>query len=228
MATCNAAASLGRSIGFDFIAPATVPAFGQATPRHPKKQFNRRIASFIDGGYLAQLTAAERLSVDFGVLAQTLAGEIDILRTSYFDCLPYLGVDASPEDRERFASKHRFFTALSHLPRFQVRLGKLEFRGYDENGRPTYAQKRVDADLASQLAVLAAKQMVTDISLVAGDSDFIPAIEIAKAEGVAVHLFHDGDSAHRDLVELCDTRTLLSRDFLLSVTRARRPFARSA
>jgi uncharacterized LabA/DUF88 family protein len=155
------------------------------------------------------------------MLTQALAGEIDILRTTYYDCLPFLNAEATPEDHERFAAKHRFFTALSHLPRFQVRLGKLAFRGCDEDGKPIYAQKRVDVGLGAELAVLAAKQMVTDISLVAGDSDFIPAIEIAKAEGVSIHLFY-GDGAHKELVELCDERTFLSREFLLSVARTRR------
>jgi uncharacterized LabA/DUF88 family protein len=182
----------------------------------------KSVASFIDGGYLAKLTAEERISVDFGRLAQALAGETEILRTTYYDCLPFLGADATPKERERFSAKHRFFTALSHLPRFQVRLGKLAFRGCDEDGKPIYAQKRVDVGLGAGMAVLAAKRMVTDISLVAADSDFIPAIEIAKAEGVSVHLFY-GECAHKELVELCDDRTFLSREFLTSVARNRRP-----
>jgi uncharacterized LabA/DUF88 family protein len=54
--------------------------------------------------------------------------------------------------------------------------------------------------------------------LIAGDSDFIPAVEKAKAEGVVVHLFH-GPAAHRDLIHASDTRTLITLELLHLVSR---------
>jgi uncharacterized LabA/DUF88 family protein len=49
------------------------------------------------------------------------------------------------------------------------------------------------------LVQLAAKGQIEDAVLIAGDSDRMPAIVAAKAEGVAVHLRH-GATPHADLV----------------------------
>src|SRR4051794_26402855 len=101
----------------------------------------QRIANFIDAGYLDHLTqeTQERgnLRIDFRLLAQAMAGDLPILRTYYYDCLPYERDDASPQERQRAESKRRYFSALSRVERFEVRLGQLEFRGYDK-GKPVY------------------------------------------------------------------------------------------
>ena len=45
--------------------------------------------------------------------------------------------------------------------------------------------------IGEQKQVLAAaKKSITDAAILAGDSDFLPAIEAAKPEGVVIHLFH--------------------------------------
>jgi uncharacterized LabA/DUF88 family protein len=49
--------------------------------------------------------------------------------------------------------------------------------------------------------------------LIAGDSDFIPAIRAAKNEGVLIHLFH-GATPHQKLIEISDERTRLTSDFI--------------
>ena len=159
---------------------------------------------------------------DFDALAPRLAEGQNLLRTYFYDCLPFLDSAGTPQDRNRFNGKHRFLTALSHCPRFQVRLGQVEYRGVSETGAPLFRQKRVDVHLAVDLAVLACKHLITDAAILAGDSDFIPAVEAAKAEGVVVHLFH-GPSAHCDLVALCDERTLITAEFLERVARMTTP-----
>jgi uncharacterized LabA/DUF88 family protein len=179
----------------------------------------RRIANFIDAAYLEQLTRElSGPSSDFHALADRMSGKCDVLRSYYYDCLPYLGGNPSTENRNRHARKQGFLTALSHLPRFTVRLGKLEFRGRYDNGRSIYQQKRVDVSLGVDLAVLATKHLITDAAFLAGDSDFVPAIEAAKAEGVVVHLFH-GEDAHDDLIRLCDERSVIDYEFVNSIAR---------
>jgi uncharacterized LabA/DUF88 family protein len=117
------------------------------------------------------------------------------------------------DERERFGRKQRFLAALERNTRFQVRLGKLEHRGFDSAGKPILEQKRVDILLGVDLALLAAKHQITDAVIVAGDSDFLPAIEAAKVEGVVVHLFH-GSHPHRDLVSACDERTRITTSMI--------------
>jgi uncharacterized LabA/DUF88 family protein len=66
------------------------------------------------------------------------------------------------------------------------------------------------------LALLAAKHQIADAAIIAGDSDFLPAIEAAKAEGVVIHLYH-GRFPHRDLVTAYDERTAITQAFIGSV-----------
>jgi uncharacterized LabA/DUF88 family protein len=79
-----------------------------------------------------------------------------------------------------------------------------------------YEQKRVDILLGVDLVQLAAKHRITDAALIAGDSDFLPAIEVAKSEGVVVHLFH-GRAPHDDLRICCDERTRIDRSLVEAI-----------
>lgn len=177
-----------------------------------------RVAIFIDGAYLQFLLKDEFGSpkIDFSQFTKTLAGGRETLRTYYYDCLPYQSASPTSEERDRFGKKQGFFAALEKNPRFQVRQGRTEYRGKDHQGRPIFQQKRVDILLGVDLVLLAAKHQISDAVILAGDSDFLPAIETAKNEGVVVHLFH-GATPHRDLLHACDERTRIDRTLIDSV-----------
>jgi uncharacterized LabA/DUF88 family protein len=158
-----------------------------------------RLAIFVDGGYysaLAEKHYHERL--DFVKFIEEIRSTvesksrdgIDILRTFYYDCPPYQSNTPSDEEKRRYGAKIGFFNYLDTLPRVQVRKGRLAYRGRKRNGGPIYQQKRVDLLLGLDFADLSAKGQVSYIALVAGDSDFHPAVEHAKQEGVCVWLFH--------------------------------------
>ena len=66
------------------------------------------------------------------------------------------------------------------------------------------------------LALLAAKHQITDAAIIAGDSDFLPAIEAAKSEGVVIHLYH-GQYPHRDLLAVSDERIRFERPLIDSI-----------
>jgi len=159
-----------------------------------------RIAIFIDGAYLSYTLKDEFNSVriDFQKLVDQMAGGREILRSYYYNCEPYQSDPPMPEEKARFGKAQRFHYALDQIPRFQVRLGKLAFRGRDNNGQPILQQKRVDIQMGVDLVLLVAKHQITDVAILAGDSDFLPAIDAAKPEGVVIHLFH-GDHPHSDL-----------------------------
>ncbi|MCH7840606.1 MAG: NYN domain-containing protein [Planctomycetes bacterium] len=106
-----------------------------------------------------------------------------------------------------------FVSRLKRLQRFQVRLGKLAYRGRTDDGSPIFVQKRVDIMLGVDLTLLATKHQIATCVLVAGDSDFVPAIETARSEGVLVHLYH-GAQPHRELWDTCDERTPISQDLI--------------
>ena len=182
-----------------------------------------RVAIFIDGAYLDYTLRDEFGSprIDYSRLVEWMVGDDALLRAYYYHCLPYQSANPTPVERERFAAKERFFSALSRLPRSEVRLGKLEYRGRHADGNPIFEQKRVDIFLGVDLVLLAAKHQVTRACVFAGDSDFLPAIRIAKQEGVVLHLFHGTvQRPHTDLWLECDDRTALMQDHVAQWVRA--------
>ena len=63
------------------------------------------------------------------------------------------------------------------MPRFEVRLGKLAYRGKTAQGDPIFQQKRVDCMIGVDMALLAGKGKITNAVIFTGDSDVIPALE---------------------------------------------------
>ena len=178
-----------------------------------------RAAIFIDGAYLGfVLREFGAPRIDHALLAERMADGVEILRTYYYDCPPYQSASPSPDERDRFAKSQRFFTALDRLPRFEVRLGRLALRGIDSAGQPIFQQKRVDIMLAGHLALLSGRSQITHAILLAGDSDFIPAVVAAKSQGVLVRLYH-GRGAHKDLWDCVDERVQISRSLIDSILR---------
>ena len=180
-----------------------------------------RAANFIDGAYWGYLLRDEfsLAKVDYGALADKLADGVEILRTYYYHCPPFQSSNPTQAEKDRFAKAQSFFTALDRLPRYEVRLGRLAHRGLDHNGQPIFQQKRVDIMLGVDLALLAGKSQITHAILLAGDSDFIPAVVAAKNEGVLVRLYH-GKSYHKDLWDCVDERVPVTKSFIDGITLA--------
>ena len=179
-----------------------------------------RVALFVDGAYIQRVLVDEfdRTVIDFSKLSAGMAGDAEILRTYYYNSLPYQSRPPSQRERERFDNARRFYHSLALLPRFEVRLGRLELRGQRPDGSPIFEQKRVDIMLGVDLVQHAAKGHIQQAILLARDSDFIPAIAVAKAEGVLVRLFHGG-SCHNDLLREVDERVRLDRAFIDGILR---------
>ena len=158
----------------------------------------------------------EEPRLDFAALSKRFAGDSDILRTYYYHCPAYQGNPPTDEESRRYAAQRQFFEQLERLPRFEVRLGHLAFRGRDQQGKPRFEQKRVGILLGVDMVLLAAKQAIQEVVLLAGDSDFIPAIEVAKSEGALIRLFY-GEGCHADLWQMADERTRIDRAFIDSI-----------
>ena len=182
-----------------------------------------RTAVFIDGAYLEKvlLYDHDKARIDFGRLANVMAGDGDLLRAYYYHCLPYQSGSPTDEEKRRYASRQRFFTALRHIPRFEVRLGKLAYRGLDASGQPMFQQKRVDLMLGVDMALLAGKNRISKVVLVSGDSDFTPAVEAVKNEGVLTTVWHGSQSEDtkpsNELLLTCDERCEFTAEIIRSV-----------
>lgn len=183
-------------------------------------------AVYLDGGYIDKVLFRDfqNQRIEYEKLVREMAAPDELLRAYYYHCLPYQSNPPTEPERQRYASKHRFITALSFLPRFEVRLGRLAFRGYESTGEPIFVQKRVDCMIGVDMALLAGKGRITNVALFSGDSDYIPAIEAVKREGILVTLWHGSYSPEttpsRELVEICDERKQLTFDLIERIKRA--------
>lgn len=190
-----------------------------------------RLAIFIDGGYLDALARDEfNVWVDYqkfteqitATVASKTTEPVDTLRTLYYHCLPYQSNPPTKDEAWRYGQKHRLFDRLRRLPRYEVREGRLMYRGVRADGTPIFQQKRVDLLLGLDFALLAGKNQITHAAIVTGDSDLVPAIDVARTEGVQVWLFHgpqqskvDGSSTYASELWLrADERVELDQDFM--------------
>ena len=79
-----------------------------------------RLAIYIDGGYFEQISRQLGVRVHFGrftdeilkVVTNRTADTLDLLRTYYYDSLPYQRDPPTPEESERFARKRSFYQVL--------------------------------------------------------------------------------------------------------------------
>jgi uncharacterized LabA/DUF88 family protein len=180
------------------------------------------IGIFIDGGYLMKLNLnlciaenEQLIQIDFSKLITWLAESEIIHRTYFYDCLPYQPANPSPQNRERLSKKQKFFSYLSRLPRLTIRQGRLQYRGKDENGEPSFEQKRVDLLMGLDAATLVFKDRVSTIVMLAGDSDLIPLVEFVQREGLITRLAHGPiHTYHVDLWTMADERRELTIDVL--------------
>jgi uncharacterized LabA/DUF88 family protein len=183
-----------------------------------------RIAVFVDGGYIDRICMDEfeGVRINLEKLSIAMAGNIQLLRTYYYHCLPYQSQPPSEEEKQRFANKQKFFNALERISRFNVRLGKLKYRGQNQAGEPVFEQKGVDALLAVDLVQLASKHIITHAAIATADNDFVPVIEAAKNEGVLVTLYHSRTlGKHQDLWMCADERRVIDNAFVNNVARER-------
>lgn len=190
-----------------------------------------RLAIFVDGAYLDKVAQKNDVWVDYEKLsseihsrvsARTPDAPVDLLRTYYYNGLPYQSDHPSEREKEHFQRRRRFYDVLERLPSFAVRLGVVKYRGKNKQGRPIYQQKQVDLLLGLDFALLSSKRSITHAAVVTGDSDMVPALEVAQREGIAVWLFTgEPHSRARELWQTADERVELDQPFLNTIQRDR-------
>lgn len=182
-----------------------------------------RSAIFIDGGYLDKiLQYNNRAKIDYSKMCDALSKDIPLLRAYYYQCLPYQSSNPTEEERNALSNMERFLKKLSALNNFSVKKGKLAYRGLDTEGNPIFEQKRIDTYLATDLVMHSTKRLISHAFIITGDSDFIPAIEIAQAEGVSVTLVYSSENSlrpHDELLDMVDSRLLIKPDLLIEWQR---------
>ena len=120
------------------------------------------------------------------------------------------GETYSIKDKSQYGKVYRnsikFIENLRVKDYISIRKGKLEFRGYDQNQNPIFQQKQVDMLIGLDIAHLSYLKLVDRILLFSLDTDLIPAVKIARIQGIQVIIssFPDVRNAHYDLQEHSD------------------------
>ncbi len=168
-----------------------------------------RAAIFIDGGYILNQAKLARVTLDWNRMAEHLLSPLranlptDLLRCYFYYCAPWMSPEPTDEEKRRMEAHNEFVAMVEGISRWQLRLGKLE-RRWDGN-REYFEQKRVDVLLSCDLVRHAAAGHIQHAVLVAGDSDFIPAIAAAKESGTTVSLWcGPPNTVHKDVVAMAD------------------------
>jgi uncharacterized LabA/DUF88 family protein len=160
-----------------------------------------KAAIFIDGGYLNQVLKNNfgAKDVNYLKLSEMLCENCSVnrLRTYFYHCLPLVR-KGNMQDVKRQASMERFLAKLRRFPRFEIKLGKLQIIGGQ------FKQKMVDVLMSLDIVEMCIENKIQHAIIIAGDSDFIPAIRKAKNAGAIVHLFYHPKSIHQQILDEVD------------------------
>ena len=181
-----------------------------------------RAVLLIDGGYFDQVKRSFGVPrVDYTKLADDLVKPYERFRTYYYHALPYVdNRNPDPKDVKMRADRQRFFDGLAYLNRCEVKLGHLQrYLTFDQSGKQVvrHRQKLVDVLLSIDLVKLAWSRQIALAVLLAGDSDFVPAVQAAKEAGVPVRLVfaeRQGCFVHQQVKKVCDERMALTDEDL--------------
>ncbi|MGD2091535.1 MAG: NYN domain-containing protein [Candidatus Aminicenantes bacterium] len=159
-------------------------------------------AIFIDGGYFNRIIKNHYNEADIDLLefCKDICKETgtDRLRTYYYHCLPVMRKGHKNKDREKIRRMESYLTKLKRLPRFEVKLGRLQIIG------GVFKQKMVDVLMSLDITNLCLSNQIKHAILIAGDSDFVPAIKQAKDSGAIIHLFYHPKTVHNEILDNSD------------------------
>lgn len=178
-----------------------------------------KVACFIDGGYFQKVLKKNfgRPKIDYSKLPEQMKKSEQLLRTYYYDCKCFVGRDPSEDDQRRLLNQEKFFYSLQRFPQFECKFGRLK-KYFREDGTTEFVQKQVDVLMTIDLTSLSMNHFITQAKIIAGDSDFIPAVQLAKDNGVVVELFYSPECVDSDLLATVDIATEIDFSWIKEVT----------
>ena len=131
---------------------------------------------FIDGSNLFWACRAQKFKIDLKKLVDELVNGRSLLRPCYYCATP-----ENPDQRQM-----NFHRMLKYLG-FRVVPKTLKSR-LDKNGKEIYVEKGVDVALVTEMLSMAFKNAYDVAILVAGDDDYVGAVEEIKSMGKRVEI----------------------------------------
>lgn len=164
---------------------------------------------------------------------QVVEAQEEVYRIFYYDCEPHCGKTTNPISRQlvdctspqKKTARMRFFSELGQMPLIALRRGVVKPRTWgiknsylkkllqtgtaapltSDDVKLSMTQKGVDMRIGIDVATLSLKHQVDRIILISGDTDMIPAMKLARREGVQVVLVElDGRRLRPEMVEDAD------------------------
>lgn len=170
-----------------------------------------KVTIFIDGGYLNRVLKNnfEEPNLDYAKFCEAICEELDLrrLRTYFYHCMPIVR-KGNKKDEKMHSDMQKFISKLRRLPRFEVKLGRLQLIG----GK--FKQKMVDVLMSLDIVDMCFDRQIEHAIIIAGDSDFVPAIKKAKDFGTIVHLFYHPSSVHNEVLDEIDELHVLSKELI--------------
>jgi len=170
---------------------------------------------FVDGEYVRKIFDKAGFRTDVPriiekILQLNSIEQNDLLRVYYYTSPPYQASSPSPEEKQRYRAFQKFENFLKKQDNFEIKLGRTEKRGTE------FEQKMVDVLLSIDLVELSARSQIDTAILVAGDSDFVPAVKKAKYNGVRIVLVCSADKRayHNNLWNEVDRRLGMDQQFM--------------
>jgi len=146
---------------------------------------NERIMIFIDGSnlYHSLKHFFNRTDIDIGKFCHKLLDRRQLIRIYYYNAEV-----GRKEEPERYKNQQKFFAGVTAIPYCELRLGRLVYNNWPSS--PPY-EKGVDIQLATDMITHSFKNNYDVAILVAGDNDYVGALQAVKDNGknVEVALF---------------------------------------
>ena len=144
-----------------------------------------RVMIFIDGSnlYHSLKNFFKRTDIDIGKLSRRLLDKRRLVRIYYYNAKVGL-----KEEPQRYRDQQAFFDSVSAIPYCELRLGRLVYINWPNT--PPF-EKGVDIQLATDMITHSLKNNYDVAVLVAGDNDYVGALQAVKDNGknVEVALF---------------------------------------
>jgi len=136
-----------------------------------------RVMIFIDGSnlYHSLKEYFRRADIDIGKFCRKLLEKRRLIRIYYYNARV-----GRREEPERYRDQQAFFTSVGAIPYCELRLGRLVYINWPSV--PPY-EKGVDIQLTTDLLTHSFKNNYDAAILVAGDSDYVGAIQAVKDNG---------------------------------------------
>lgn len=180
----------------------------------------KRVMVFIDSNNfesaVKSLYQGTQKRIDYGKLAQHIATtkcDGHLQRVYYYTA-------TGSDDKQKAASTKRFVDTLNKkVPNCIAKVGYLKIVGQNPDGSNIYIEKGTDVNVAVDIVSLAFNNAYDEAVLLSADSDYEPAIQMARNYGKNVVVGIVDQQTAGYLKDICDNHFTLSKEDIEQVLR---------